>query len=199
MTDVSYPSEGQTVRSIPESETVSFLKLLTRTLVHVLKLLYVTFQYLSADGTNLSLAERRTRRNDRLLPVRFRQPPPQPLAPVTIISLTDTEVEEGAALPQLGLNNISSAAPDKAQALEVLCTNRNIFGLFRQYHSAKLPEHEPEAFVDILGLSDSSITDTALLETSYHPYPNQNSFLLGDWYWAGGQKSQRSFQDLLTL
>lgn len=121
------------------------------------------------------------------------------MAPVAIVSLTNTEVEEGAALPQLCLNDLSSATPDKAQTLEVFCTNHNIFGLFRRYHSARLPKHNPEAFVDILDLSDINISDKALLEVSYHPYPNQNSFLLGDWYWHGGQKSQRSFQDLLKI
>lgn len=35
---------------------------------------------------------------------------------------------------------------------------------------------------------------------SYFPYPNKNSFLLGDWYWSEGvQKSQQSFKDLLDI
>lgn len=35
---------------------------------------------------------------------------------------------------------------------------------------------------------------------SFFPYPNQNSFLLGDWFWCGGvQKSQESFKDLITI
>jgi hypothetical protein len=34
----------------------------------------------------------------------------------------------------------------------------------------------------------------------YYPYPNQSSFLLGEWYWNGGEKkSQSSFQNLLQI
>lgn len=33
----------------------------------------------------------------------------------------------------------------------------------------------------------------------FYPYPNENTFLLGDWYWAGGQKSQESFHDLINI
>jgi hypothetical protein len=36
--------------------------------------------------------------------------------------------------------------------------------------------------------------------TSFDPYPNQSSFLLGDWYWNhGAQKSQKSFKELLDI
>jgi hypothetical protein len=35
---------------------------------------------------------------------------------------------------------------------------------------------------------------------TFHPHPNQSSFLLGDWFWAGGlQKSQKSFKELLWI
>jgi len=35
---------------------------------------------------------------------------------------------------------------------------------------------------------------------SYHPYPNQSSFLLGEWYWNGGlKKTQSGFQDLIKI
>jgi len=35
---------------------------------------------------------------------------------------------------------------------------------------------------------------------SYAPYPNQSSFLLGEWYWNDGEKkSQSSFQKLLKI
>jgi hypothetical protein len=34
----------------------------------------------------------------------------------------------------------------------------------------------------------------------FYPYPNQNSFLLGDWNWNHGiQKSHDSFNELLTI
>jgi hypothetical protein len=35
---------------------------------------------------------------------------------------------------------------------------------------------------------------------SYHPYPTQSSFLLGEWYWNDGtKKSQSSFNNLLKI
>lgn len=34
---------------------------------------------------------------------------------------------------------------------------------------------------------------------TFYPYPNENSFRLGEWYWAGGQKSQESFSDLINI
>ena len=35
---------------------------------------------------------------------------------------------------------------------------------------------------------------------TFNPYPNENSFLLGDWYWNhGAQKSQKSFKELVEI
>lgn len=47
-------------------------------------------------------------------------------------------------------------------------------------------------------------TDEERLESharpSFHPYPNKNSFLLGDWFWCDGvQKSHESFKKLLDI
>jgi hypothetical protein len=38
------------------------------------------------------------------------------------------------------------------------------------------------------------------LGKTFGPYPNENSFLLGDWYWNhGAQKSQKSFKELVDI
>jgi hypothetical protein len=38
------------------------------------------------------------------------------------------------------------------------------------------------------------------MDTSFYPYPNRNSFRLGNWYWNGGmQKSQSGFKELITI
>jgi hypothetical protein len=38
------------------------------------------------------------------------------------------------------------------------------------------------------------------LGNMFGPYPNENSFLLGDWYWNhGAQKSQKSFKELVDI
>jgi hypothetical protein len=82
----------------------------------------------------------------------------------------------------------------------------NIFGLFRRYHSVKPPSHDPEEHVDLQGIYDGSaliLGNTADLTGSrniFSPYPNRNSFLLGDWQWNyGNQKSQDSFSRLVQI
>jgi hypothetical protein len=38
------------------------------------------------------------------------------------------------------------------------------------------------------------------LDSIFYPYPNENSFRLGEWYWNHGiQKSRESFSELLTI
>jgi hypothetical protein len=132
-----------------------------------------------------SLAERRGRREHHQLPKRYRDVLPEP----------------PAALPPA-----STAAPTLPQALsavlspvrKILKSAHNVFGLFRQYYAASFPDHDPNENIVSDDLIDSS-PDTRLVET-YHPYPNQSSFLLGEWYWNDGvQKSQSSFQNLLKI
>ena len=71
-----------------------------------------------------------------------------------------------------------------------------MFGLFRQYYATRFPDHDPEAKVTSDDLSMSSDP----LYKIYAPYPNQSSFLLGEWYWNDGEKkSQSGFQNLLKI
>lgn len=79
---------------------------------------------------------------------------------------------------------------------KILDSPRNIFGLFRRYHAATFPDHDP----------DKNLTEEDLLrnmstpEDSFYPYPNASSFLLADWYWNGGtKKSLSSFADLTKI
>ena len=96
-----------------------------------------------------------------------------------------------------------TAAPPLPQAVlspvrKILKSTSNVFGLFRQYHAISFPDHDPNENIVSNDLIDSS-PDTHPVET-YHPYPNQSSFLLGEWYWNDGvQKSQSSFQNLLKI
>ena len=49
----------------------------------------------------------------------------------------------------------------------------------------------------VVTLHDNS---SALPVELYYPYPNQSSFLLGEWYWNDGvKKSQSSFQNLTKI
>ncbi|RDB18539.1 hypothetical protein Hypma_000288 [Hypsizygus marmoreus] len=48
--------------------------------------------------------------------------------------------------------------------------------------------------------SSSSSISTLSLPSPYYPYPNEASFLLGDWYWnQGPQKSEKDFKILLSI
>lgn len=89
-------------------------------------------------------------------------------------------------------------------------SSANSFGLFRRYHSSKLPTHDPEietTLAMLLNGTESRSTQTSLLvhpttpETlEFYPYPNETSFLLGEWFWnSGSQKSQKNFKKLLDI
>jgi hypothetical protein len=83
----------------------------------------------------------------------------------------------------------------------ILKSARNTFGLFRQYHATRFPDHDPNESVVFDDIVDAYLdTPFASPAKLYYPYPNQSSFLLGEWYWNGGtQKSQSSFQNLLKI
>jgi hypothetical protein len=72
-----------------------------------------------------------------------------------------------------------------------------LFGLFRQYRATRFPEHDPDknsTSDDLMDIAPDSLSN------SYHPYPTQSSFLLGEWYWNDGtKKSQSSFNNLLKI
>ena len=85
-------------------------------------------------------------------------------------------------------------------------TVHNVFGIFRRYHGQKLPTHDPEREVSLALLSNipspPSVPETQEPSkiSDFHPYLNQSSFLLADWYWNHGvQKSQESFKKLLDI
>jgi hypothetical protein len=81
-------------------------------------------------------------------------------------------------------------------------TPRNAFGLFRKYCSGQPPSHDPEDNIELADLCDNR-TDTSQSLNSpniFFPFPNESSFLLGEWYWNDGiQKSQESFSKLLSI
>jgi len=78
---------------------------------------------------------------------------------------------------------------------KTLKSSCNIFGLFRQYYMTGLPDHDPGEHIQLNDLH----TSTSLVR-DYSPYPNQSAFLLGEWYWNGGEKkSQSSFQNLIKI
>lgn len=125
---------------------------------------------------------------NRQPPARYRDILPQPLAP---LPPTPQLHENSTSEPELPVSNSRQTAGSKLQTLP------NAFGLIRQYFSDRLPSHDPEEYVDVIP-SDEPFCSNIL--SSFSPYPNENSFLLGDWYWNhGNQKSQESFRQLLGI
>ena len=128
---------------------------------------------------------------------------PQPLPPQPPLSLPSVNVPS-AALNTLGISE--SDSPIRSN--RILDTKRNTFGLFRRYYASDFPSHDAEANTNLSMLSNirpfmktkpqSQVTPNS--RDLYDPYPNKNSFLLGEWYWAQGtQKSLESFQKLLEI
>jgi hypothetical protein len=88
-----------------------------------------------------------------------------------------------------------------------LCTTRNTFGLYREYYGNTAPAHDPEEHLTLDHLSDDPETTEHLVTVQpqdapnpFYPFPNENSFLLGNWYWNHGvRKSRESFKELLSI
>ncbi|KAG6913316.1 hypothetical protein DXG01_007795 [Tephrocybe rancida] len=99
----------------------------------------------------------------------------------------------------------SNSLPETAP--EHLSSSRNLFGLFKTYGSTSVPSHDPDQKLSLLDLQDAledllSSSPIKSLErvSPYYPYPNKQSFELGNWFWNHGiQKSQSSFKDLLAI
>ena len=103
---------------------------------------------------------------------------------------------------QVNPQSLAQQSPEPATTLvrKVLKSLPNIFGLFQRYYATCCPDHNPEEHItpdDLNASSDLSSTPPA---HSYAPYPNLSLFLLGEWYWNGGEKkSQSSFQNLIKI
>lgn len=98
----------------------------------------------------------------------------------------------------------SSTLGRSSRPLKFFRSTRNIFGLRRTYYSTDVPSCDPEEFKTLVDLSTVPITvasdQTMAANQPYLPYPNRNSFLLGEWYWSDGvQKSQQSFKNLIDI
>jgi hypothetical protein len=143
-------------------------------------------------------------RTDRRLPLRYRDLLPEPPRTAPLTPATPSALTARAASPSHGAHANSLPVNTLSTTQGVFRTLQNAFNVFRQYTSPNRPSHDPEAnataedLYDIATQSESlDINPTAPL---YGPYPNRNAFLLGEWYWNGGeQKSQSSFRDLLQI
>jgi hypothetical protein len=173
-------------------------------LVQLESLLHLS-QSASVNGEDLDqpLAERRGRRENCQLPKRYQDILPAPPAalppaphPVTVTS----ECVPTASAATMQASPSSDQTPNiYSHVGKLLKSTRNKFGLFQQYHATCFPDHDPNENIMRDDLMDTS-PGTFYPPDSYHPYPNQSSFLLGEWYWTGGlKKTQSGFQDLIKI
>jgi hypothetical protein len=148
------------------------------------------------EDPSLSLAECQPRHENRRMPARFRDEHPKPQA----------------ALPPLASFNSSAlqlTPPSPSPMLwsricKVLKSPLNTFGLYCQYHADDFPSHDPEAETNYTGLSevpsDHQKGPAFPPEFTFLPYPNENAFLLGEWYWNNGeQKTEKNFKKLMDI
>jgi hypothetical protein len=143
------------------------------------------------------MMERRpwTRRQDRRLPLRFRDVLPEsqpPLPPEGIPQAVESSEPSGPSL----------AARIGSSIRRIISTTRNRFGLLRQYYAKSIPSYDPEEQTSTKDLSDIPIPESLASSTHQilYPYPNLTAFRLHDWYWKDGvQKSQASFQELTKI
>ena len=171
------------------------------------------------EDLDQSLAERRGPREHCPLPKSYRDMLPEPptALPVPVTNATPSvrrlshfyiEVPSppvalseykplsscSISLSQRAYANLSTSSHSLRKILTSAC---NGFGLFRQYYATHFPDHDP---AQNISSHDLIYTSPTILTNVYHPYPNQSSFLLGEWYWNGGEKkSQLSFQRLLEI
>ena len=106
----------------------------------------------------------------------------------------------GVASPSASETSPVSSSSSTIQ--RVFTSAKSIFGLFCWYQSATPPMYEPDDHLTIKDLSSITLLHKPSQETplNYYPYPNQSSFLLGDWFWNGGvTKSQGSFDTLMDI
>lgn len=118
------------------------------------------------------------------------------LSVVTLVPPTpDHPSPNSASTPQ-------SVQLSQQQDRATLVTQINSFGLFRIYDQNCTPINDPED-----QCSDPPVvpqlevaTETPQLSNPFYPYPNENSWLIGDWYWNQGvHKSKSGFEKLIRI
>ena len=147
------------------------------------------------EDPDRSLAQRRGHREHRQLPRRYWDVLPEPPAALPPASvLTGAQIETVTSPPITAAPLPQALSPVLSPVRKTLKSARNIFGL---YYATRAPVHDPAEKVTPDDLIDES---PGHLTNSYYPYPNQSSFLLGEWYWNDGEKkSQSSFLNLNLL
>jgi hypothetical protein len=125
-----------------------------------------------------------------------------PLAPQAPSTSSQPAPSPSRGLAASSVVTFANSVGDRIQTF--FTTRRNNFGLFRRYHRAEPPQHDPDENTTLQNLFDVASDDESTTPdpppVTYYPYPNRSAFRLGNWYWNGGaQKSQASFKDLVSI
>jgi hypothetical protein len=140
------------------------------------------------------------RRQNRQLPLRFRDDVPQPPPPLRLAHLQQTVPIHSNAGQSDSPPSSSIAARIGSRVRRIFRTPGNIFGLSRQYEAMDIPPYDPEEHISLHNLSNIHVPAKAFESEGFYPYPNRTAFSLGDWFWnGGGQKSQYSFHKLMDI
>ena len=88
----------------------------------------------------------------------------------------------------------------------ILVTPKNSFGVFRLYDEGSIPsadDPEDQSGADPLttpGLEVCASQPLPSFVNPFHPYPNESSWRIGDWYWnEGAQKSKQGLKKLTEI
>lgn len=139
----------------------------------------------------LLLVQHRPCWQNRQLPLWFRDclpEAPMPLPPPVVPQADPTSGSQPVSLARVCFWKFKS--------------QMNKFGLYWLYCTVSLPSHDPDDPHSISQPHPDPIVghDSGGPQNPYHPYLNQNSFHLGEWYWNQGiQKSPESFEQLLNI
>ncbi|KAF8222373.1 hypothetical protein L208DRAFT_1323075 [Tricholoma matsutake] len=210
--NISTPTSGHCKFCLSESEQLGLLTVFQETLIDN------NPELLPFDPNDKTpLAIRQTRWIGTLPPVRYCDIRPQPPPPLGKVNLTDymflyliSRKELAVPVPDTSSESSETAVAPQSMMLRYFCTPRNIFGLSRKFYGLELPFHDPEAYTsqELCDVQSDSCSTGSLAthpnpspnDQPFYPYPNQDAFNLGDWYWNHGvQKSQENFKHLLEI
>lgn len=146
------------------------------------------------DNTHLSMMCQWpwTQQTNHRLPKRFWDEVPQPPPPLLEVQVT------GIATPP----PLETTQDTRSRSLtqHVFTSAKNTFGLFCWYPSASHPTYGPDDHLTVDNLSNMTLVHKPTASFNFYPYPNQSTFVLGDWFWNGGaSKPQASFNSLLDI
>ena len=178
---------------------------------------------MQVEDDTLPLSIHRTRRINRRLPKCFRDilpEPPLPLPPQGVevfLEANPLPANSGSpsttAIPAVPIGQSPPQADSIPQLPRlpskrcgVFATQKNSFGLFRLYDEDSIPINDPEDLsgADPLPTLRIGVPVSQPLPAEsinlFHPYPNESSWRIGDWYWNQGvQKSKQNFKSLVEI